>query len=382
MDRKGQYSDASPEDAPKVYSNDAFQGVSDYGHNEISLKKLILKLPELWRYLISKWVIIAIACVSGGIFGLAYAYSYKTLYTAELTFVLEGGRQSGGLGSYAGLASQFGIDMGGGGGGIFEGENLLALMTSRLMIERALLTAVNVNGREKTLAEYYIDMNSLRKKWAKENPKMEKIGFIPGADPSGFSIQQNSLISGFHRALISKNLFVDKKDKKSSIISMRVTSEDELFSKYFTEALAKEVSDFYIATKTKKSARNLTILRNQADSVRREFNAAISGVASMKDANPNANPSRLALQVPNQRRQVDAQANQALLMELMKNLAASQISLREETPLIQIIDKPVLPLPVQDTDKIKCLIIGGMIGGFIALMALLSKRYWESVMYN
>jgi hypothetical protein len=69
-----------------------------------------------------------------------------------------------------------------------------------------------------------------------------------------------------------------------------------------------------------------------------EFNAAISYVAISIDANPNANLACQVIKVPNRLREVDAQA---MLMELIKNLAVSQISLREETPLIQIIDKPV-----------------------------------------
>ena len=374
---------------PEQYSSPTAEGTRAYSVNageadEISLKERILKLQEWWEYLLSKWLIIVIAGVVGGVLGLAYEYAYpkKPLYTAELTFVLEGGKQGGGSGNYAGLSGPFGIDMGGSAGVIvFENQNLLVLMKSRLMIEKALLTTVNVKGKKETLAEYYIDMNRPRDMWwAKENSKLKKIRFLPGADPSGFSLKQNSLISSYHSALIKNNLFVDKKDKESSIISMRVTSSDELFSKYFTEALAKEVSDFYIDTKIKKSIKNLAILHYQADSVRREFNAAISGVASAIDANPNANPSRQTLGVPSQRRQVDAQANAAMLIELMKNLAVSQISLREETPLIQIIDKPVLPLPKEEFSKKQGSISGGVLGGFIAVFLLAFKKILKDIM--
>jgi hypothetical protein len=47
-----------------------------------------------------------------------------------------------------------------------------------------------------------------------------------------------------------------------------VNSTNELFSKYFTEAF-KEVSDFYIDTKSKKSRENMLILERQTDSIRR-----------------------------------------------------------------------------------------------------------------
>lgn len=43
-----------------------------------------------------------------------------------------------------------------------------------------------------------------------------------------------------------------QKDKKIAIINIDVLSTNELFSKYFCEALAKEVGTFYIETKVRK----------------------------------------------------------------------------------------------------------------------------------
>ena len=49
-----------------------------------------------------------------------------------LTFALEEGESGGG--SLSGLASQFGYNIGGSGGGAFTGYNLLELMKSRRLI--------------------------------------------------------------------------------------------------------------------------------------------------------------------------------------------------------------------------------------------------------
>ena len=51
--------------------------------------------------------------------------------------------------------------------------------------------------------------------------------------------------------------------------------------------------------------------------------------------------------VPSVNRQVDVQANTAILTELVKNLELAKVDLRKETPLIQIIDTPILPLPFE-----------------------------------
>lgn len=348
---------------------------------EISLKGLIIATQKLIGYFLTKWTTILIAVLIGAGFGLAYAFFKSPVYKAELSFALEDEKSSGGgLGAAMGLASQFGVDLGSGNaGGVFSGDNLLELMKSRRMVENTLLTAEDIKGKKQTLADLYISFNKLHDKWS-NNPELKDISFLPGADPEKFSLQQDSVLGVFYNEIIKNNLSVDKVDKKLSIITVKVASKDELFSKYFVEVLTKTVSDFYIDTRTKKSVQNVNILQHQTDSVRRELNSALTGVASSADVNPNANPSLQILRVPSQRRQVDVQANQAILTQLVANLEMSKVSLRKETPLIQIIDKPILPLEKDRVGKIKGLVIGGILGGFIIAVALFLRRFFKSVM--
>ena len=368
---------ASSANAGEVFSSPAGEGRSFLSANagetdEISLKDLILKISEWWKYLLSKWIIILVAGLIGGALGLAYSYSKRPIYKAELSFALED-EKGGGLGGAAGFASLVGIDIDGGGGGAFSGDNLLELMKSRSMVQKALLTEIENNGKKQTLAEFYIEYNELRDQW-KNKPELNAVHFLADADPAKFTRTQDSLLGIFHKSLITENLAVNKVDKKLSIIAVNVSSENETFSKYFTEILVKEVSDFYIETKTIKSVKNLAILQHQTDSVRRALNSAITGVASSVDANPNANRARQILQAPSQRRQVDVQANVAILTELVKNLEISKVSLRKEIPLIQVIDRPILPLEMEKFGKLNGLILGGFLGGFLIIIFLLSKK--------
>lgn len=350
--------------------------------DEISLKELILKLIGWWHYLLSKWKIILIAGILGGALGLTYSILKKPIYSATLSFALQDEKSSAGLSGALGLASQFGIDLGGGGaGGEFSGDNLLELMKSRSMVENTLLTAISVNGKNETLAELYISFNNFRDNW-KDKPTLENIRFLPYADHSKFTLKQDSLLGVFHKTLIKNNLTVDKLDKKLSIIKLQVNSTNELFSKYFAEVLAKVVSDFYVETKTKKGIQNVAILQRQTDSVRHALNTAISGVAISADVNPNPNPLRQSLRVPSQRRQVDVQANTIILSELVKNLEIAKMSLLQETPLIQVIDRPILPLEKERFGKAKGLIIGGIMGVFLIVFVMFSKKIFQDIMSN
>jgi hypothetical protein len=233
------------------------------------------------------------------------------------------------------------------------------------------LSEVNIAGKKQQLIDRYIEFNKLRESWKKKD-QLKNISFT--GDPSMFSRAQDSIISGIVIEFNKKLLLVDKLDKKLSIIVVNVTSEDELFAREFNLKLVETVNNFYSATKTKKSNQNVSVLQKQADSVKMVLNSSISGVASALDASPNANPLLSSLKVGSQKKQVDVQASTAIYAEIVKNLELSKITLRQDMPLIQIIDKPVLPLEKKQLGKLKGIIIGLFIGALLSSVFLLLRR--------
>lgn len=344
------------------------------GNDEISLKDLIQKAKEYYLYLLSKWKIILLAGIVGGCLGLTYAFSKKVMYTATLTFALEDEKSTGGLGGGAlGLASSFGLDLGGNGGGIFTGSNLTELFKSRSMVEKTLLTPVSIDGKVISLAEMYIQNNNWRKSW-NDNSKFKNIQFLPNAKRQFFTRAHDSILGLIYQNLSQNSLSVAQKDKKIAIISMDVISNNELFSLYFCEALAKQVGKFYIDTKSKKARINMEILERQTDSIRNELNSAITGVAIANDNTFMLNPALNVRRAPSARRQVDVQANTAILTELVKQTELAKVTLRKETPLIQVIDRPILPLPKERFSKLKGVIIGGFLAGFFTLFIFIIRQ--------
>jgi uncharacterized protein involved in exopolysaccharide biosynthesis len=347
-------------------------------NDEISLKELIQKIQEWIAYLKTQWILIIGMAALGGIIGFVYASFQKPTYLATTTFVLEEDKGGGGLGGAMGLASSFGFDLGGGGGGLFTSSNIIELMKSRLVVEKTLLNPVQVAGKEISLADYYIQINELKEGWSKK-PALANINFPVNADRTKFSLEQDSILYGISSGLTKNNLVIAHKDKKSSIISLTVKTENELFSKLFCEQLLKETSDFYIETKSKKSRLNVDILQHQADSIRAELNSAITGVASASDNVYNLNPALNVKRTPSTRRQVDVQANTAILTQLVAQLELSKVSLRKETPLVQLIDRPILPLEKEKVGRLKSLILGGLLAGFLTVLYLVFGQLYRKV---
>ena len=342
-------------------------------NDEISLKELIDKAKEWWHYLLSQWKIILLAGIIGACLGLAYSFIKKPIYTATLSFALEDEKGGGGLGGALGLASSFGIDLGGGGGSIFTGSNLTELFKSRAMVEQTLLSPVVVDGKTISLAEMYIQNKEWRDEW-NDKPKLASIQFLPDTKRKYFTRVHDSILGVMYQDLSKTGLSVGQKDKKISIITIDVNSTNELFSKYFTEALVKEVSDFYVTTKSKKARMNMDILERQTDSIRRELNGAITGVAVANDNTFGLNPAMNVRRAPSARRQVDVQANTAILTELVKQTELAKVTVRKETPLIQVIDQPILPLKKEKFGKAKGIVIGGFLAGFLIVFWLIVRR--------
>lgn len=342
-------------------------------NGQISLKELIGNIKEWYAYLLLQWKIILLAGVVGAILGLTYSLYKKPIYIATLSFALEDDKSGGGLGGALGLASSFGFDLGGSGGSIFSGSNLTELFKSRKMVEQTLLTPVEVDGKTISLAEMYIKNAEWRDKW-ENKPKLKDIQFLPNPNRNYFTRVHDSIFGEIYADLSKNSLSVAQKDKKIAIISMDVSTTNELFSKYFCEALARQVGQFYVTTKSKKARMNMAILQRQTDSIRAELNGAITGVAVANDNTFNLNPALNVRRAPSARRQVDVQANTAILTELVKQSELAKVTLRKETPLIQVIDRPILPLKKERFGKAKGIVFGGFFGGFLLVLGLILRR--------
>jgi hypothetical protein len=347
-------------------------------NDEITLKELLLKTKEWYTYLLSQWKTIVLAGSIGALLGLGYSFYKKPIYTAFLSYAVEDGKASGGLGGALGLASSFGLDLGGSSGGAFSGSNLMELFKSRAMVEQTLLAPVTQNNKTISLAEMYIQDKKWREKW-EEKPALKSITFLPNTDRAKFTRVQDSIFGLIYKDLSTESLTVEQKDKKVAIGTITMKGTNEYFAQQFTLALTNTVIDFYIETKSKRAKENMDILVRQTDSIRGELNGAITGVAVANDNTFGLNPALNVKRVPSARRQVDVQANTAILTEIVKQAELAKVTLRKETPLIQVIDQPILPLPKEKFGMAKGILLGGILAGFLTILGLIIRRIFKEI---
>ena len=332
--------------------------------DEITLTDIYVKVKEWSAYLWKRKVSILMVSVVFAAAGYLKVKFSKPAYTATLTFSLE---QGGGKGSnLAGLASQFGFSMGGDGGGMFAGENLLTLMKSRRMVQDVLLSPVTINGDSILLVNQFIEtLPELKESW-------DSLGLYPVTLNKPFDRTQDSAIGVLYAMISDKALAVTKQDEALSFVTLSYSGHDEAFAGAFVEQLTARATQFYIESKMANSHANISKLQRRVDSVSTELQIAMVGYASAQDQNSFTVQS--TAKVPSVQKQMKVTMLTTLYGELVKNLELSKTMAAREEPLITIIDRPHYPLRVRES-KLKSALFGGLIGGFLTVLFFAGREF-------
>lgn len=328
-------------------------------NDEIRLKDIILKLVFFKNLLLKNWLVILAFVLLFSLLGVSYSLSKKTTYTADLTFVVDEQQEGHNpLSSMAGgIASQFGFNIGGGSRGTFSQSNIEEIITSKRVVQAAILQTVTIDKKEDLLIHHYFDFNGIYEEWKKNGVSF--IDFSIGS--SVFSFQHDSLMGIVYNDLV-ENYITTSLGDENSIFLISCVSENEQFSKLLTESLATTLENYYIKFQTAKSESTLNLLSFRADSVLNELKIAEYQYATHKDANFGVQRAEGLLEEIRLKRNVEIL--NVMYAEIIKNLEISKFTLINNKPLLNIIDRPVLPLEINELSPVLAFILFGVLGGF------------------
>lgn len=348
---------------------------SNYYADEIRLKDVLIRIRELKNTVLSRWRLVAWVALFFALIGGYYASRKAVTYKAELTFVVEDSDSRGGLGNLGGLASQFGFDFGMSGGSTFNEGNIAQLLVSRKIVEDALLEKVKLGEREKLLINHHIEFNNYRQKWLESKPSLAGIQFTD--DRTTFTLEHDSIMGIAWKNLTEKNVFVELGDE-TNITKVSCVSKNEQFAKLFVEALVKKVSAYYTSFQTAKASHSLDFIQNRADSVLVELKNAELAYARYKDSNFGV--MRAEGLVEDLRLKREVEILNVMYIEIVKNLEVSKMTLLNQKPLINIVDKPIYPLELKRFSFVKGLVLFSFFGFILATMFVLVASFFKEVM--
>ena len=303
---------------------------------EIQLKEIFLKIGELKKEVYSYsfqiiCLIILIVSISAGA-----SYIKDAKYKSELTFVVEDKQQSSPLSSMTGLASQFGLEMFSNSNSTFSQKNIMELLKSRGVISKALMQTAYINNKHDLFIHHYLTIYNLKEDWNNDN-QLKNLNFNDKP-----TVTHDSITALIWDNIIENDLFVNIKNDETDIIYLSFYCKNELFAKLFSESLIYEMSRMYISYQTKQSSNTIEFLQNRADSVFLELQDSEQEFARIKDINQRIIKASGRLKELQLMRNVEVL--NTMYLELVKNLEISKMTLLNQTPIIQVIDKPILPL--------------------------------------
>ena len=342
---------------------------------KILLSDLMSLVGKAIKYIFSQYILILKIAIVTGCIGLGYAYFEKDKFKAEATFIVE--EKSGSKSGLGALASQVGFDLGsltGGSAGLFEGDNILDIMQSRLIVEKVLLSHLDTNNvNSQTLADIYSSAYTLNKKWAKD-PELAKFNFYTTPKSEVEKLKKDSILFEVYQKVVKNNLEVKRQNKKGSIINIQVISRDQIFSKLFTERLLKETGDLYVDIKTSNMNNNIARLQIKADSLHDKlYNKSFQAVALV-----NANSGIKSNVVNEDLTSKDKSVVFTLYGEVLKNLEGLKLSQINQTPVIQVLDMPKYPL-VNQTYHWLIYFLGGILAGALIGVIFAIYLYTETL---
>lgn len=321
----------------------------------LTLGDVLNNVRSFITYLFKKWYVLLFASLLGGGIGLFFYYNQKPSYEAECNFILE--EKQSGLGGLGGLASQFGVDIGGltGGGGMFTGDNILKILSSKVILQQVLLSKIDSTRSQQSLVDLYLDFSGLKQKWEKY-PQLSSISFTSIQKRQDLSIPQDSVLNIVYNKIIEENLAIDRASKKGTIISVQVISKNPEFSKLLVTRLVLESRKFYMDVKTSVTTSNVKRLERKADSLLALLTRKTYGVAQVQVNDPN--PALKILQVPTEIATRDKTVLATLYTEVVKNLEIAKTTQMMQTPVIEIVDMPSLSIYDNKKGKLFFIVIG------------------------
>ncbi len=339
----------------------------------MSLIDMINSLKDFFAELKTRWLLITIIVSLTSALGLVYSIVKKPKYSAVSTMMLESSKDGGAMSGAMALASQFGL-MGGSSSAVINEDKLIEIIKAETIIETALFKKATIDSTTDILANHYIDIFGYRKAWEKIDTLKD---FRFTNTKENLSLKENKFLKMFCGQIIKDFLTAEK--AKSGIITITTTTKSELFSKYLNQYLLEAVTNFYVNHITEKSRTNLDIIQKRVDSIALALKDAEFALAKWKDENFQLVKARGMIAELQLRRNVEV--CNSIYVEGIKQVEVAKFTLLQQTPFLQIIDQPTLPLePVGKISKAKGIILGFIIGCFLSLGSIFARKKYIDLM--
>jgi hypothetical protein len=341
--------------------------------DQFSFNDIVKKLVSFKNLIVRNWKILVFSIILGTVGGYLFEILTRKppIYIAKIVFNMENGGGGSANGGLQDLASAFGIGgANSSSAGLFSGDNFIELLKTKNLYNRAVMTRVNVFGKNYIFGNYYLEKSGILKDELEEDVEMQTFKFKSDKYDSA-STNEKSKVRLVQNYLMPYTV-VANDSKKASFLSLSVTTRNDTLSYIWANLYLKIVTDFYKETKTVKTRELRDLIKHRVDSLKRELYRTQSQAARYADQN-----QQIIVQeglIEQQRLQTNSGQLQGMYFEAMKNLDNLNFSMAKESPLLSRIDDAELPISPEPDPTKKGLIIGSIIGLLLAIIYVAFKE--------
>ncbi len=338
--------------APNVHAEKNSNNV--FLEKNINIEKENISLPDLLVILADQLkVILLIPFLFVFLTFINIKFIQIPQYTSSATLVIPDKQSSGGMGGFAGIASQFGVNIQSGVQADLSSPDILPkLIFSNIFAEKILFKEflLSKNKKEIPLINIIIDSN--------EDIAKSNLGLINKG-------------SREFRKMIS---FEDSKKDPMSRIS--ITSSDPLLSKQLAETVLTELEELNRSYKSQIVSEKILFIDQRINSVINELEASEKRLKSFNEQNRQI--SSPSLQLEQDRLLRDVEVQKGIYLTLKQQFELAKIEEIQQASIFQVLDKPSLPQAPSSNRLVLKIILSAILGFTIAILIGLSRSFLKN----
>jgi len=333
-----------------------------------------------WLWLKWSWLVLILAAALG-----YYLYQSKaklpSRYVARLSFSMNegGGADQGylqqvlGGGLFAGLGGSSELASGNMG-------RLQELLSTRRLLQMALFEEIEMiypEGPKKDfMIHHYLELQAMRKQWAKEESSLADL-YFQHKNFEEFSRQENVILQAVVGRIQQQ---LTQELSPSEILNIRFVSNSEVLSHDFINLLYNKLNTYYSNQSVEKQRRIFEAARSRRDSLEQEMDQAEEDYIKYLNQHNATAQGRYAESIRTQylARKLSGEMEGYFLA--IKNVETAKLALEQQTPLLQVIDRPLYPLYAERPNPRLFLFIGLFLGFFLGTSIVLGIQASKDIL--
>lgn len=315
-----------------------------YEEDTISLSDILLTMAEQLK------VIVLIPFITIFLTFTYVQFIQQPQYVSWATLLLPSGGGGSNLGGLTGLASQFGVNVPTGASADLSSPSLFPELL-----------------RSRTFAEKILDKKFYTKEFGKE---LSLLAILTHGDESP-KVGRDTLVTSALGSLGGMLEF--DKDPNGLFSVIKATASEPIFAKELAEVTLVELEDLNRFYKSQAINEKIIFISNRISSVENYLKLSETKLKEFNERNRQI--SSPALQLEQGRLERDVEIQKGVYLTLKQQLELAKIEEIQEGSIVQVLDKPQVPMAPNNINLINSVFLAGVIGVFLGILLGFVRSY-------